>query len=162
LKVYLAAQFKQINEMRKYAEELRAEGIEVVSRWLEEKVSPNISLKEMTPDECKRTAEVDLEDIQNADVFVLFTVDPDEPTKRGGRHFESGVAFALGKPTIFVGPYENIFHYFGSSRQRDEFAGAKRLLIALKELHAEPLAAADKLTRGATGPQRVERQAAGV
>jgi nucleoside 2-deoxyribosyltransferase len=128
LKVYLAAQFKQINEMRKYAEELRAEGIEIVSRWLEEKVSPNISLKEMTPDECKRTAEVDLEDIQNADVFVLFTVDPDEPTKRGGRHFESGVAFALGKPTIFVGPSRKHLPLLRQARVSEmSSTGAKRL-----------------------------------
>ena len=44
-------------------------------------------------------------------MLLLFTVDPDERTRRGGRHVEYGVALGLGKLTAIVGPRENIFHH---------------------------------------------------
>lgn len=132
MKVYLASRFHTQAETRQKAEELRAMGIEVTSRWLEEVVADtNANVDAYKQEYLEKHAEIDIEDIIAADVLVLFTVDPDEATKRGGRHFESGVMFgmtvaesglsdALRMPLEFhiglitVGPRENIFHYMPS------------------------------------------------
>jgi nucleoside 2-deoxyribosyltransferase len=57
-----------------------------------------------------RLAERDMDDIFNSHMFVIFTVDPHEFIKRGGKHFEAGYAYALGIRICVVGPNENIFY----------------------------------------------------
>lgn len=129
LKVYLASRDSTKDEIKKLSLALPA-GVVCTSTWLDEKSDANITLpqaaKELGEAEMIEIAKCDLTDILRADVIVLFTVDPTVPTVRGGRHFESGFAYALqtlqqfgwlrafpGKKWRFVtvGPRENIFHY---------------------------------------------------
>ena len=51
-------------------------------------------------------AERNLEDIDACEVFVVLTTGS---PARGGRHFETGYAFARDKPIIVVGPIEHTF-----------------------------------------------------
>ena len=53
-------------------------------------------------------AERNLKDIDACDVFIVLTTGT---PARGGRHFETGYAFALGKPIMVVGPVEHAFQY---------------------------------------------------
>lgn len=48
-----------------------------------------------------------IEDICRCDMFVLFTTGE---FARGGRHFETGLAYGLGKRIIVVRPVEHVFH----------------------------------------------------
>jgi hypothetical protein len=74
-------------------------------------------------EEARPFAEDDIEDIEACDVFVAFTAPPPQ-SGRGGRHVETGYAYALHRdrqfwdgeagdlttPLVIVGPAENIFH----------------------------------------------------
>jgi hypothetical protein len=100
-----------MHETREAATYLRSFGIEVTSTWLTETGDPNGSMKDTPEDFCKMVARQDVEDILRADDFVIFTVDTDTPTRRGGRHVETGIALASGKRAIVCGPRENVFHF---------------------------------------------------
>lgn len=111
LTVYLAARFSRKNEIKAKSLELIELGINVTSRWLDETADPNSDLKEFSDDLHTQVAQTDIEDIDNADLLVLFTEDPELAFKRGGRHFESGYAYGKGTPMVTVGPKENVFHH---------------------------------------------------
>lgn len=121
--IYLAGRYSTRDTLKNHATVLKAEGFEVTSRWLNEKHHPQITLAECSVDFLRRTAKKDLEDIQRADLTVVFTVDPETPTKRGGRHVETGYALAVGgnKSLVVCGPRENIFHFLPGVRQFNDF-----------------------------------------
>ena len=77
------------------------------ARWLLEKVSAVAKNVEIPADYARKTAVLDIEDILASEALLLFTVgDEDFPAfsidalARGGRHFEAGLAYALGKKVI--------------------------------------------------------------
>jgi nucleoside 2-deoxyribosyltransferase len=110
MKVYLASRYSTKDEIKIKAEELKELGIESTSRWVHEKYEGSTQLKDCTDSFLLGAALLDLEDIRRADVVVLFSVDPQQATVRGGRHWESGYAYGIGKPLVVCGPVENIFH----------------------------------------------------
>ena len=104
-KVYLSARFDRQEELREYAEILLQKGVEVISRWL---WMPAAYLASW---EFKHIcAQMDLEDVQNSDIVVSFTGDPDK-TSMGGRHVEFGIGLVLNKRMIIIGECENVFHF---------------------------------------------------
>ncbi len=135
MKVYLASWFQSLPEMRQRAEELRTNGIEVTSRWLEERVKPTTQINDVSEEYLRDTAMVDIHDILLANVVVLNVPsaeqlkDPTMPIAswaRGGRHFEAGFQYATmvfynflpwsvnnrgTRQLILVGHKENVFHY---------------------------------------------------
>lgn len=135
MKVYLASWFASKDEMKIRAEDLRANGIEVTSRWLEEKVAGTVQIHEVADDYLRETAQVDIHDILLANTVVLNvpsaeqlkTADiPVASWARGGRHFEAGFQYATmmfywnmpedirnrgDRNLILVGHKENVFHY---------------------------------------------------
>jgi hypothetical protein len=111
MKVYLAAQYPRRDEMREVARELDKRGVQVTSRWLQENLSLKTQLPDLTDIDLRQFAEVDSEDIKAADALVLFSEDPLVGLPRGTHHTEFGYALGLGKRTIVVGGYENVFHY---------------------------------------------------
>lgn len=90
MKVYLAACFEQQQEIVAKAEELERIGIEVTSRWRFEDTSVP-----QTPERCDECARIDIADVQKAEYFVLLA---DQTSTRGGKHFETGYAYGIGKP----------------------------------------------------------------
>lgn len=128
MKVYLAAQYKQKNELREYADSLRADGHAVVAEWLKEPYDPNCALADLTDESLRQIAEQDCNDIRRADVVMSFTVPETEATKRGGRHVEFGYALAFDKRLIVVGPKENIFHHLGDVEVYPDFDTARQAL----------------------------------
>jgi nucleoside 2-deoxyribosyltransferase len=111
IKIYLAAGYSKKNEIRERANELRQLGVEVTSRWLDEPHDPNHVMGELTPEDYREIAVVDIEDIRRAGSFALFTQDPTVPFVRGGRMVEFGYAIAKEKRVFVIGPRENIFVY---------------------------------------------------
>lgn len=141
LRVYLASWFDSKDERAKQAQELRSLGIEVTSRWLEERTDIKIDDAFLND-----TANVDIEDIEQANVLVIFTPDvalpkpgaavrpgeeKDQPLTckswaRGGRNFEQGYFYAMmrffeylpldiqgrGKRELVIcGKRETLFHW---------------------------------------------------
>jgi nucleoside 2-deoxyribosyltransferase len=129
LKVYLASQFSRQKELQNYRDELERTGIIVTSSWLDEESSDSDSTK------FEKFAEADLYDIENCDVFVLFTGEPYSGTvkqiARGGRHVEFGYALSENKEIIIVGPLENIFHYLKELDVFSDWHSAFSYIIAM-------------------------------
>lgn len=111
MKIYLAAQYSWRNIIKGYAKQLEDCGHEVTSTWLQERKGLSTELTELSNRFLREHAKADLEDIIKADCVVLFSVGPTELTKRGGRHVEFGLGYALNKRMVVCGPKENIFHY---------------------------------------------------
>lgn len=103
MKLYIAAPWVRQSETRDRAEQLKSLGIEVTSRWLTE--DPEA---EQTPTYQQERALIDLEDIRAADYFVLLA---EHDSRTGGKHFETGYAYAIGKRVLVVGRHENVFHH---------------------------------------------------
>ena len=132
VRVYLAAPFAFQPRMKLYAQELRALGLTVTSRWIDEIAPLNADVDTLSKEYCAATAFMDIEDIASSNVFILFTPTDDELANpdiskkawaRGGRHFECGLAagirlinamlndLAFTWPAMIIcGPRENIFH----------------------------------------------------
>lgn len=102
--VYLAARYSRKEEIKSKSLILKELGIGVTSNWLDEPASNN-GLGS------GKAAIQDIEDIQKADEFILFSESPTELHVRGGRHFETGYAYGIGKRITIVGPKENTFHF---------------------------------------------------
>lgn len=109
--IYLAAQFHLKDDVGIRKEELVKLGYQVISTWTEEAANGVCSLKDFEHNYHLEVSERDIREIDQCDILVLFTVDPDEYTRRGGRHFESGYAYGINKRLVIIGPRENIFHY---------------------------------------------------
>lgn len=113
MKIYLAARYSRNPEMREHRDALEAAGHVVTSRWidqhggeLEESFTPE--RLDRDPDFCGRFALVDVEDLEGADMVVSFT--GNGGGGKGGRHVEFGLAAALKKRLVLIGPRENVFH----------------------------------------------------
>lgn len=115
--VYLACRYGRRQRARDMADEITAAGIAVTSRWLGPEGDP-------PPDEYSpflvdryraRQAEIDLEDVSNADCLLLVSErfcisSPIGAADDAGRHFAAGGAAALCKPIVLLGEPESIFH----------------------------------------------------
>lgn len=108
MKVYLAARYGRAAELREYARELIEAGIEVTSSWLWDAGGED---RELSGIEQMRVAVVDYHDLARSDAVIAFTEPPESPWSRGGRHVEFGLALALEKKPLVIGPRENVFYY---------------------------------------------------
>jgi len=109
LKIYIAGRYGRRKELAECAEELRAIGHSITSRWL---TGIHDALDEKPSiEEARRFALEDLEDLNAADILLAFTEAPGETQgrARGGRHVELGYAIAKGKPICIIGHRENVF-----------------------------------------------------
>ena len=118
MKLYLAARYTRIDELRSYRKELEARGIEVTSRWLD----GNFRTLDTEGTVPRQVAGWDMQDIVKADALVAFTENPRISDSRGGRHVEFGFAIALNKRLIVIGPRENVFYSLESVDQYDDWA----------------------------------------
>jgi nucleoside 2-deoxyribosyltransferase len=130
MKVYLAAKYSMKEDMQHVAAIFKSKGIGITSSWLNEPHSPSSTLADVDVKHLRKFALQDIEDIKAADAVVLFSIDPLIPTVRGGRHVETGIAIALGKPLFIIGPEENVFHFLP---QVTHFTTISALLSTLAE-----------------------------
>ena len=113
MKVYLASPYSMKDEMIRRRDELAKHGIEVTSTWLTEDHPPSTQMAELTPSQHQFYAERDVDDVINADVFVLTGAN----IPRQGHNVEFGMALIINKlvrpmPILAVGSeYLNIFHH---------------------------------------------------
>lgn len=122
--VYLAADFGLRNEATLLANALTATQprIRIVSRWHSAPTVDEITAAELGPraswddERALDVATRNTEDIERCDSLVLLTTGE---ASRGGRHFETGYAVALGKPVLVVGPLEHAFQHSPGIRHAD-------------------------------------------
>ena len=114
-RIYLAAPFDWIDRMKAYAEQLRALGFEVTSRWLDEQDKGGTT--DLTDEDggtqLDKTelaiafAVRDIRNIFSADTIIEFN--PGKALIRNTRLAEFGGALFLGKQCVVIGP-ENPKH----------------------------------------------------
>jgi len=128
MKTYLAARYSRREEMVGYREDLSSRGIEVTSRWIngmhqvDDKGIPigNHGERLIESDEGSAGlracfAAEDIIDVRDAVLLFMFRGPPRAAnSSRGGRHVEFGIALALGKFMVVVGPRENLFTWLPS------------------------------------------------
>lgn len=116
MKVYLAARYSRNAEMRQVRDRLVELGYEVTSRWIDQhggELEESLTQEQLNsdPDGSSRFANIDVDDLESADIVVSFT--GDGGGGKGGRHVEFGMALCRAKWCIIVGPRENVFHCLG-------------------------------------------------
>jgi nucleoside 2-deoxyribosyltransferase len=109
ISVYLASKYEYYSEMKKAAAKLQAAGINTTSKWVD--LAPQSF---PTPEEAAMRAQMDLGNITESDVLVIFNPKEFHRSGTGGRHVETGYAIALKKPIILVGERENVFHHLSN------------------------------------------------
>lgn len=104
---YFAAAFSQKERMKEYREYLEYHGNRVTSQWIDSE-SEGLAAEEIPANMAKAAngAVTDMNDIINSDYVVVFS---DVPSTTGGYYVEMGVAIALKKTLIIIGPVNNIF-----------------------------------------------------
>ncbi len=104
MKIYVAASFPRRDEARLLGLALEDAGHEITSGWM------MLKGKSYFGDDWAGEVEAvrDLQDVRDCDVLVSITGDTES---HGGRHSELGIALALGKRIIIVGPKEQVFHH---------------------------------------------------
>jgi hypothetical protein len=112
MKIYLAARFSRLDEMRKYADELKEDGHEITSSW-------NYGGEEGLT--FTDIALLDVRDVLSADAVVSFTEPYGSSNVGGGRHVEFGVALAAKKKLFIVGEREQVFHWWPTIVQFPQF-----------------------------------------
>ena len=111
--VYLAARYSRHAEMRGVRDVLAPLGYKVTSRWIDQHggdLLESIVAEKLNadPGACDHYAFADVDDLMAADIVISFT--SADGGGKGGRHVEFGMAVALGKRLVIVGPRENVFH----------------------------------------------------
>jgi hypothetical protein len=100
VKIYVAAPWKRKADARVAADTLELAGHVVTSRWIDYHGDTD------DPEELASEAINDMEDIDEADVFLLLNLEPSE-----GKAVETGIALVEGLEVIGVGQPSNVFHY---------------------------------------------------
>ena len=139
-RIYLAAPFEWIDRMKAYAEQLRALGFEVTSRWLDDQDKGGET--DLTQEDGSTNLEQDkkalaisyaIRDIRNilvSDTIIEFN--PGKSLVRNTRLAEFGGALFLGKQCIVIGPenpkhkarIDTIFVLLGEGTVPDDLAAA--------------------------------------
>jgi nucleoside 2-deoxyribosyltransferase len=126
--IYIAARFSRRPEANALANKLKALGHTIVSRWVKpdsDHVAPTGLSKQAADDERRRFAQEDFDDLCACDMIVSLQEEP-RNNSRGGRHVEFGMALALGKKVVCIGPRETVFHHLPQVRN---FSDEEQFLI---------------------------------
>lgn len=105
-RIYLAARYSRVVEMRRVRDTLQAMGHTVTSRWIDDPGVYDAGRLESDLEGCGAFAAAALADVAASDTLILFT----GGGGKGGRHFEFGYAFRLGLRLVVAGPREHVFH----------------------------------------------------
>jgi nucleoside 2-deoxyribosyltransferase len=106
---YLASRYSRREELLGVRDVIESLGGEVTSRWLNGDHQIADGEEGNAASHGERFALEDMNDLNLADIVLVFTEKPRETNSRGGRHVEFGMALALNKHVIVIGPRENVF-----------------------------------------------------
>ncbi len=104
VKVYIAARGEDQILAKLCRQSLEPYGIGCTARWIDQ------SLVNESHDE----AQMDIDDVRDADALVLIKPRDSHRHTTGGHHVETGVALERGMPIVLLGEVENVFHQHAS------------------------------------------------
>lgn len=109
-------------------------GHECTARWIVEDTKFHAGHQAYTDEERRDLSVIDAEDVASSDALVLIS-EEEGRTVPGGKHVETGLAIAAGRPVIVVGRRENIFHWHPLV---SVVGSADELITRLAQLGIEP------------------------
>lgn len=115
------------------ARQLRAAGHHVTSRWLEVDTKFGDTTAEYSDAERRDLALLNETDVRAATGGVVLITEAGRRCVPGGKHVESGIALALGRPVYILGRRENIFHWHPRCICFDDIDGLLKSLNSLNE-----------------------------
>lgn len=110
--LYIAASFTLAPLVHELRERLSGYA-DVTSTWCDEPPMVNNDPRN-APREMRTRGNEDFLDIEQSDMVAVITT---TPSTSGGLHTELGIALALGKRVMLVGPMLNVFHYMNRIEQ---------------------------------------------
>jgi hypothetical protein len=119
LKIYIAARYGRRAEMEDYANILTSYGHEITANWVyggEEGLTR------------EDIAHLDIDDVTRADCVLSWTEPYGSLNQGGGRHFELGLAYGLGRQCFIIGPQEIVFHHTRDIKRFETFEEAVKFL----------------------------------
>lgn len=122
--IYLAASWNVRMTAGAIRDQFQAAGVTVRSRWLDVKFAASLPENEVARQEARN----DVEDIRAADALVLLA---DFPSSSGGMHFETGYAYALGKPVFIIGKQSMVFHHLPTILVFSDVSACIRMIQAI-------------------------------
>lgn len=147
-KIYIAARYARREELIPLAQQLEQAGAAITCRWLFAD-GGSLAGEDLSPAERGgQLAKMDFEDVQQADICLAFTEPSDNPAGRGGRHTELGIALALGRRVVLVGPREHVFHCLPQIEHYENWETARQSLGVCTQICAETTSAAVSATTG--------------
>lgn len=111
IKIYLASRHEDRPDIVAVRSRLQEQGFIITSRWLTDQQPQINGLIEDNETDSLTVQTNDLEDIDAADVLVVFSPKKAFGNSTGGRHVELGYALAKKKKIVLVGYRENVFHW---------------------------------------------------
>lgn len=130
MNIYIAARFSRRPEANALAHQMKALGHAITCRWVKpdsDHLLPTGLSQQAADDERRRFAEEDFEDVRACDLLISLQEEP-RNNSRGGRHVEFGMALALNKGVVCIGPRETVFHHLPGVRN---FPTVAAFLIAI-------------------------------
>lgn len=119
MKIYLASQWVNRHELRRFKGGLIYHGHYVTSRWIDREERPDDFTQEAN--RAREIANEDLYDLEAADTLLLYAENNPNTRNRGGLYVEFGIAMALGKRLFIIGPRTNVFTYLPEVQVWDSF-----------------------------------------
>ena len=97
-KIYIAARYgRRILDLKNLAKRLEQQGHEITSKWL---------LGGEEDRSIEQAAQMDVDDVSASDILIFVGESPASRNQGGGRWFEFGMAYALGKRCIAILHFE--------------------------------------------------------
>jgi hypothetical protein len=97
-------------------ERLQTSGHVVTARWITADKKFHRGVEAYTDAERTAISVMDEEDVREATDGLVLIAEPPGQMVPGGKHVETGMALALGRPVFVIGRKENIFHWHPAVR----------------------------------------------
>lgn len=124
--IYAAGPWKYRHEVNQVAEQYKAKGHQVISRWHSEWADQDDA--HITEAQKRDEAEKDVADVMACQVVVVLNWEKSE-----GKAVEQGIAIARHTPIIVVGAASNVFHSLASVKCVNSFAESLGALAELED-----------------------------
>src|SRR4051812_38284363 len=107
MELYIAS--KDQNKAALLMAELTSDGHKITARWITLDTKFATGIENYSDDELRSLAEMDEKDVRAATGGLVLIAEPEGILVKGGKHVETGIAIALGRPVFVVGRRENVF-----------------------------------------------------
>ena len=140
MRIYTAARFSRIKEVRAYCARLVDLDHQITSNWV---YRTDENLEDLYSAEAPVIAAQDIEDVLSANCLILFSDPPRSTNSRSGKEVEFGIGIGTERHRLILcGPRSNIFHAYDGVEDYPTFAALDAQLTRERDEKRDILRAA--------------------